>query len=126
MKSRKCRILVADDEPGLLRLIQFNLELEGYEVITARDGQEALEKARSEPVDLIILDVMMPKLDGFEVLQALRTEGGTEDVPVIMLTALSHDRAILQGWELGADFYLTKPFDPSELVEVVRRFCEAS
>ena len=123
--ARKPVILVADDEPGLVRLMQFNLEMEGYRVLTARNGEEALETARAHHPDLIILDVMMPKLDGFEVLKRLREESQTESIPVIMLTALSHERSISQGWELGADFYLTKPFDPSELLEVVRRFLEA-
>jgi DNA-binding response OmpR family regulator len=115
------KILAADDEPDITRLIQIVLSKHGYEVVTAVDGKEALEKVASEQPDLILLDVMMPHLDGFEVLAQLQEAGITETVPVIMLTAKRHDADIFEGWRAGAEQYLTKPFNPAELVAVVGR-----
>jgi len=109
------RILVADDEPHLLRLVRFRLEREGHEVITATDGEEALEMARAEQPDLCVLDVMMPKRSGFEVLRELRADPGCASIKVIMLTARAHDRDVDAGYALGADDYVTKPFSPQEL-----------
>ena len=108
-------VLVADDEPHLLRLVKFRLEREGYTVITATDGDAALELARTEHPDLIVLDVMMPKRSGFEVLKALREDEAYRDMKVIMLTARAQDRDVDAGFSLGADDYLTKPFSPQEL-----------
>ena len=108
-------VLVADDEPHLLRLVKFRLEREGYNVITATDGEAALELARSERPDLCVLDVMMPKRSGFEVLKALREDHSHRDMKVIMLTARAQDRDVDAGFSLGADDYLTKPFSPQEL-----------
>lgn len=111
------RLLVADDETTLLKGIKFNLENEGYEVSTATDGEQALELARSEVFDLILLDVMMPKLDGMEACRRIR-EFST--VPIMMLTAKSEDADKLMGFESGADDYLTKPFNILELKARVR------
>ena len=108
-------VLVADDEPHLLRLVKFRLEREGYNVITATDGEVALELARTEHPDLCVLDVMMPKRSGFEVLKALREAEAYRDMKVIMLTARAQDRDVDAGFSLGADDYLTKPFSPQEL-----------
>ncbi|HET7172510.1 MAG TPA: response regulator [Gaiellales bacterium] len=108
-------VLVADDEPHLLRLVKFRLEREGYNVITATDGEAALELARSERPDLCVLDVMMPKRSGFEVLKALREDESHRGMKVIMLTARAQDRDVDAGFSLGADDYLTKPFSPQEL-----------
>jgi len=108
-------VLVADDEPHLLRLVKFRLEREGYNVITATDGEAALELARTEHPDLCVLDVMMPKRSGFEVLKALREDEAYRDMKVIMLTARAQDRDVDAGFSLGADDYLTKPFSPQEL-----------
>ena len=108
-------VLVADDEPHLLRLVKFRLEREGYNVITATDGEAALELARSERPDLCVLDVMMPKRSGFEVLKALRADESHRGMKVIMLTARAQDRDVDAGFSLGADDYLTKPFSPQEL-----------
>jgi DNA-binding response OmpR family regulator len=108
-------VLVADDEPHLLRLVKFRLEREGYNVITATDGDAALELARSEHPDLCVLDVMMPKRSGFEVLKALREDESHRGMKVIMLTARAQDRDVDAGFSLGADDYLTKPFSPQEL-----------
>ena len=114
-ESPTARVLVADDEPHLLRLVKFRLEREGYEVLTATDGETALKVAREEHPDLCVLDVMMPKRSGFEVLKALREDGAYRDMKVIMLTARAQDRDVDAGFSLGADDYLTKPFSPQEL-----------
>lgn len=123
--AKKKRILVVDDEKHIVRLVQLNLERAGYEVITAYDGLEALEKVRSERPDMIVLDVMMPRMDGFETLQRLRANPETSEIPVIMLTAKSQEQDIFKGWQSGADCYLTKPFNPMELLTFVRRIFES-
>src|SRR5579871_5670888 len=104
------KILAVDDERHILRLVQVNLERAGYTVVLAADGREALEKVASENPDLVVLDVMMPYMDGFEVLQRLQKDPSTRDLPVIMLTAKANDSDIHQGWVTGASCYLTKPF----------------
>jgi two-component system, OmpR family, alkaline phosphatase synthesis response regulator PhoP len=111
------RILVADDEPHILRLIQLNLERAGIEVVTARDGVEALEKLYSQDIDLVILDVMMPRKDGFEVLKEIRKDPQFESLFVIMLTAKDQDYAMFEAYHFGADMYLTKPFNPLEILQ---------
>ena len=105
-------ILVVDDEPRMIQFIRMNLELEGYRVLQASNGLETLDKVRDELPDLVILDVMMPDLDGFETLRLLRE---TSDVPVIMLTVKAEEDDIVRGLRLGADDYVTKPFSPREL-----------
>ncbi|MDW8050852.1 MAG: response regulator [Armatimonadota bacterium] len=115
------KILVVDDERHIVRLIQVNLERQGYQVVTAHDGKEALEKVKSEHPDLVVLDVMMPYMDGFEVLRTLRRNPETADLPVIMLTAKAQDQDVLRGWQEGVDMYLTKPFNPQELITFVKR-----
>ncbi len=111
------RILVVDDEPRMIRFIRMNLELEGYAVFEAADGLRALQQVRDTLPDLVILDVMMPELDGFETLQDLRE---FSSVPVIMLTARGEEDDRVRGLELGADDYVTKPFSPRELVSRVK------
>lgn len=111
------RVLVVDDEKLLVKGIKFNLENDGYDVLTGSDGQEALEIASSQQVDLIILDVMMPRMDGLEACQRIRE---FSDVPIIMLTAKADDMDKLMGFEHGADDYLTKPFNILELKARVR------
>lgn len=123
--DQRKRVLVVDDERHIVRLVQVNLERQGYEVLTAYDGVECLEKAKSQQPDLIILDVMMPRMDGFEALQRLKTDPETSHIPVIMLTARAQDRDVLQGYQYGADLYLTKPFSPMELLSLVRRVFES-
>jgi len=115
------KILAVDDEKAIVRLVQVNLEREGYEVVTAYDGREALEKVASERPDLVVLDVMMPYMDGFEVLQQLKKDPNTRDIPVIMLTAKAQDADVFRGWQSGVDCYLTKPFNPMELKAFVKR-----
>jgi two-component system alkaline phosphatase synthesis response regulator PhoP/two-component system response regulator VicR len=115
------KILAVDDEKHIVRLVQVNLERQGYEVVTANDGKEALEKVESEHPDLVVLDVMMPYMDGFEVLQNLRRNPETANIPVIMLTAKAQDADVFRGWQSGVDCYLTKPFNPMELISFVTR-----
>jgi two-component system KDP operon response regulator KdpE len=110
-------ILVVDDEPRMTRFIRMNLELEGYHVIEAHNGIQALDKVRTELPDLVILDVMMPELDGFETLRMLRE---ISNVPVIMLTVRDEEEDKVRGLELGADDYVTKPFSARELASRVK------
>lgn len=111
------KILITDDEVAIADIIAYNLENEGYETVTAADGMEALEKVKEEAPDLIILDVMMPRMDGFEALQEIRK---TSKVPVIMLTAKEEEHDRIKGLELGADDYVVKPFSMKELVARVK------
>ncbi len=115
------KILAVDDERHIVRLVQVNLERAGYEVVTAFDGKDALEKVASEQPDLVVLDVMMPYMDGFEVLRELRKSPNTRELPVIMLTAKAQDADVFRGWQSGVDCYLTKPFNPMELISFVKR-----
>ncbi|MEX2556851.1 MAG: response regulator [Actinomycetota bacterium] len=113
-------ILVADDDPAILRLVEVNLKLEGFEVITAVDGEEALRLVLETMPALVLLDVMMPKLDGYEVCTRIRADGRTRHVNVIMLTAKSLSADKIVGLTSGADDYVLKPFDPMELIARVR------
>lgn len=117
MPARKITILTADDDPQLLRLVARNLQFEGYEVITASDGQQALEEIESHTLDLALLDVMMPRMDGFTVCQRVRE---FSSVPIIIITARGQDQDKVRGLDLGADDYLTKPFSVDELLARVR------
>ena len=119
------RILVVDDEPHIVRLVQVNLQREGYEVLTAYDGVEALEKVAGEKPDMVVLDVMMPRMNGFEVLKKLKADDATRNIPVIMLTAKAQDADVFRGWQSGVDSYLTKPFNPMELLTFVRRIFQS-
>jgi DNA-binding response OmpR family regulator len=116
-KTQSRLILVVDDEARMVRFIQLNLEHDGFQVISAYNGREALEQVRSQLPNLVLLDVMMPDLDGFEVLKRIRDQSS---VPVIMLTAKGEEDDRVHGLELGADDYITKPFSPRELVSRVR------
>ncbi|HEU6448047.1 MAG TPA: response regulator transcription factor [Verrucomicrobiae bacterium] len=119
--SVKQRILVVDDEPEAVELIEFNLKQAGYAVATAADGAEALKKAHAQPPDAIILDVMLPEMDGFEACKVLRLDPATARVPIIMLTAKAAEIDRVLGLELGADDYLTKPFSPRELLLRIKK-----
>ncbi|MBS3782930.1 MAG: response regulator transcription factor [Anaerolineae bacterium] len=110
-------ILVVDDEPEIVRLVRSYLERDGYRVVTAYDGEEALYTARHERPDLVVLDVLMPKMDGLEFTRRVRRE---QDVPIIMLTARAEETDRIVGLEMGADDYVTKPFSPREVVARVR------
>ena len=109
------KILVADDEPSILMALTEAVEMEGYDCVTAVNGKEAVEKAREELPDLILLDIMMPYKDGYEACEELKADAATRDIPVIMLTAKSQQVDIQRGKEVGADDYITKPFRPSTL-----------
>ncbi|MBV8160245.1 MAG: response regulator [Acidimicrobiia bacterium] len=112
-------VLVVDDDPVILRLLQVNFELEGIGVVTAVDGDEGLKLAQSDPPDLVISDIMMPKVNGLELLAALRSSPDTAALPVILLSAKAQVADVQRGLELGADDYVTKPFDPLELIDRV-------
>ena len=111
------RILTVDDEPRYLRLLEANLKTEGYTVVTASDGLQALEVFSAQPVDLVLLDIMMPRLDGFGTCQRIRE---FSNVPIIMLTAKGEEQDRVKGLDLGADDYLVKPFSATELLARVR------
>jgi DNA-binding response OmpR family regulator len=110
------KILVVDDDPVIQKLLHVNFQMEGYDVVIAGDGQEALDKARSVRPDLIVLDVMMPKLDGLQVAAILKSEEATAAIPIIMLSAKAQDVDVKAGMGAGADEYMTKPFDPLHLL----------
>jgi diguanylate cyclase (GGDEF)-like protein len=114
------RVLVADDDPDILTVVKINLELDGFEVDTAVDGEEAMAKATSTPPNVIILDIMMPRMDGLTALHRLRSQAGTANIPIILLTARGLPEDRVRGLELGADDYITKPFDITELAARVR------
>jgi CheY-like chemotaxis protein len=121
MAAADKKVLIADDDPVILRLIQVNLELEGYDVVTANNGQEAVDKATAEHPDLVILDIMMPRLDGYQACEKLKSSDETKDIPVIFLSAKAQQGDIEKGESFGVAAYLTKPFDPTELLEVVEQ-----
>ena len=112
----KSKILVVDDEPEAVELVEFNLKKAGFDVITATDGAQALKQARSVQPHLIVLDLMLPEIDGLEVCKMLRRDPATARIPIIMLTAKAAEVDRIVGLELGADDYVTKPFSPRELV----------
>ncbi|CAN5798669.1 MAG: GGDEF domain-containing response regulator [Acidimicrobiia bacterium] len=114
------RILVVDDDPDILQVVKINLELEGYDVDTAADGREAVDKALVDAPELILLDIMMPRMDGLTALRRIRSHGTTGNTSVILLTARGLPEDRVRGLELGADDYITKPFDISELVARVK------
>jgi len=113
------RILAVDDSPTVLEMITQILESAGYSVLTAIDGAEALDAARAERPDLILLDVMLPKLDGYRVCRLLKFDQNYRDIPIIMLTAKAEDQAMATGIRTGADQYLTKPVDPDTLLSAI-------
>ena len=110
-------ILVADDDDDVRELVVFRLERAGYRVVTAADGQEAVEVALERSPDVCVIDVMMPKLDGYQVTERLRASPGFAQVPIVLLTASVQDAAVSRGFEVGASDYIKKPFGPDELLE---------
>ncbi len=121
MSSSLGRVLVVDDDDVIRQLITVNLELEGFEVATAVDGQDCLDKVKAVRPDVITLDIMMPRLDGWEAAGRLREDPETAGIKVVLLSARAQEADLERGSRIGVDAYLTKPFDPDELVEVVRR-----
>ena len=118
-------MLVVDDDDVIRQLITVNLELEGFEVISATDGQDALDKVKAAQPHVVTLDVMMPRVDGWEAATRLRQDPETEHIKVILLSARAQEADIQRGEKIGVDAYLTKPFDPDELIETVRRLFES-
>jgi two-component system phosphate regulon response regulator PhoB len=116
----KEKILVVDDEEDILELLTFNLEREGYRVIGAQSGEKAVKLAQSQTPDLIVLDLMLPGIDGLEVAKILKNDSKAKDIPIVMLTAKGEEADIVSGLELGADDYVTKPFSPRVLLARVR------
>jgi DNA-binding response OmpR family regulator len=114
------KVLIADDEPNIVISLEFLLRREGFEVLVAVDGEEALAKARAERPDLVLLDVMMPRMNGFDVCQALRADPELASMRVLMLTAKGRETEVSKGLGLGADAYMTKPFSTKDLVAQVR------
>ena len=121
MSSVRPKILVVDDEPEAVELLEFNLKQAGFSVIAATDGAQALNKARSALPSLIVLDLMLPEIDGLEVCKMLRRDPATARIPIIMLTAKAAEIDRIIGLELGADDYITKPFSPRELVLRIKK-----
>ena len=117
----KGRVLVVDDEIYIVHILDFSLGMEGYEVVTALDGEAALEKIRTEKPDLIVLDIMMPKLDGYEVCKSIKSNAATQHIPVILLSAKGRNVDQKMGFDVGADDYITKPFSPRKLVERINQ-----
>ncbi|HYB70830.1 MAG TPA: response regulator [Candidatus Bathyarchaeia archaeon] len=114
------RILIVEDEPDIRDLLVFHLEREGYHVVRSRSGPEALRLARAGPPDLVLLDIMLPEMDGLEVCRRLRQDPATRDLPIVMLTARGDEVDRVLGLELGADDYVVKPFSPRELIARIR------
>jgi CheY-like chemotaxis protein len=117
----KKKILVVDDEAFILRSLQFVLKKTGHQIVTATDGEEALEKARKEKPALMFLDIMMPRKDGFEVCSEIKGDSELKDIYIVMLTAKGRDQDRQKGLELGADEFLTKPFVPSQVFQKVKK-----
>ncbi|MBN1884109.1 MAG: response regulator [Candidatus Krumholzibacteriota bacterium] len=113
----KGKVLVVDDEVNITQILEFSIASEGYEVIAASNGEEAIEKARREQPDLIILDVMMPRIDGYEACRILKANPLTRNIPVMLLTAKGRDIDKRLGYEVGATDYIVKPFSPNKLVD---------
>ena len=118
------KILVADDDPIIIQLLRVNLEMEGYDVVTAGDGQDAVEKATKEDPDLIILDVMMPRMDGWAARLEILKDPNLADTPVIFLSARAQQADLKKGLDAGAVEYVTKPFDPIDLLAIVEQVLE--
>ena len=120
------RVLVVDDEPSIRLLCRVNLPFSGFEVVEAADGPSALEEVRERPVDLVLLDVMMPGMGGFDVAERLQSDPATASVPIVFLSARADRADVRRGLSLGAAEYITKPFDPLRLGERLRRIVDKS
>ena len=114
------KVLVVDDEVYILHILDFILGAESYDVVTATNGEQALQKVRDEKPDLVILDIMMPKLDGYETCRMIKNDNATKHIPVILLTAKGREIDQKLGREVGANDYITKPFSPNKLIERVQ------
>ncbi len=117
-------MLAVDDDHVIRGLLEVNLEMEGHEVVTAVDGRDALNKVAADPPDLIILDVMMPNVNGWQVAERLKSDAATRNIPIIFLSARAMEADVRKGNDIGVESYVTKPFDPIDLMELVRRLLE--
>ncbi|MBC7253544.1 MAG: response regulator [Actinobacteria bacterium] len=120
------RVLVVDDDPMVTRLVRINLELENFEVEEAWDGKTAMRMMRENRPDLLVLDIMMPQMDGWEILKLVREDEQLHDLPVVVLTAKVQEEDIARGWRMGADGYIVKPFNPVILADALRKVLEAT
>ncbi len=118
------RVMAVDDDHVIRGLLEVNLEMEGHEVVTAVDGREALEKVAHERPDLILLDVMMPNINGWQVAESLKADAATREVPIVFLSARAMEADVRKGRDLGVTNYVTKPFDPIDLMDLVGRLLE--
>ena len=118
-------MLVVDDDPVILKLLEVNFEMEGFTVLVARDGEEGIQVARDDQPDLVVSDIMMPKVSGLELVTALKGDPSTSDIPIILLSAKAQNADVRSGLDAGADDYVTKPFEPLDLVDRVNRLLEA-
>jgi DNA-binding response OmpR family regulator len=118
-------ILVVDDDPVILQLLQVNFEMEGFNVITAADGQQGVDRTRADRPDVVVSDVMMPRMTGIELVAELKADPDTSDIPILLLTAKAQQADIGAGMDAGADDYVTKPFEPLDLVDRVNRLLGA-
>lgn len=126
MQRNEIKVLVVDDEPDILTLLEYNLRKAGFVVLLAKDGPEAIEAARARRPDLVLLDIMLPNMEGTEVLKRLKSHDSTRSIPVIMLTAKGEEVDKIIGFELGAEDYITKPFSPRELILRVKAVLKRS
>ena len=115
------KIVLAEDEPQIARLVEFKLKKEGYSVTTKENGEEALKAIKEDKPDLVLLDIMMPVMGGYEVLRRLKEDEDLKSIPVIMLTARAQEKDVVKGIDMGAEDYITKPFHPAELLARVKR-----
>jgi two-component system alkaline phosphatase synthesis response regulator PhoP len=120
----KKKVLIVEDEPDIVESIKFRLELEDIECIVASDGEEGLQKAKQEHPDLILLDIMLPKITGYKIARLLKFDASYKDIPIIMLTARAQEKDKALGKDTGADEYVTKPFDLEMLVALVKQYLE--
>ena len=120
------RVLVVDDDDVIRGLLELNLQLEGHEVVTAADGQDALDQVAADPPQLIVLDVMMPTVNGLQVAERLKADPSTRGIPIILLSARAMETDVRSGMEIGVDQYVTKPFDPIDLMELVERLLDTA
>ena len=118
-------MLVVDDDPVILKLLEVNFEMEGFTVLTAKDGEEGIAVARTAQPDLVVSDIMMPKMSGLELVTELKSDPDTSDIPIILLSAKAQNADVRSGMDAGADDYVTKPFEPLDLVDRVNRLLEA-
>jgi DNA-binding response OmpR family regulator len=123
--AKPARILVCDDDPVILRLIEVNLDLEGFDVVTASRGEDAIAKAAETVPDLILLDLMMPEMSGWELAERLQNQEASANIPIVFLSARTQEDDRRRGEELGVAGYVTKPFDPADLVATIRKLMQA-